>query len=73
MSITTHSARITSPVSYLAAGGQRQQIPMGPCLVESEGGPSVDIIWGEQGQSSAALPIEALKAAWATGTLVLLD
>jgi hypothetical protein len=73
MSITTHSARITGPVSYLAAGGQRQQIPMGPCLVESEGGPSVDIIWGEQGQSSAALPIEALKAARATGTLVLLD
>lgn len=73
MSITTHSARITGPVSYLAAGGQHQQIPMGPCLVESEGGPSVDIIWGEQGQSSAALSIEALKAAWATGTLVLLD
>lgn len=73
MSITTHSARITGPVSYLAAGGHHQQIPIGPCLVESEGGPSVDIIWGEQGQSSAALSIEALKAAWATGTLVMLD
>lgn len=73
MTTTTHSARITGPVNYLAAGGQQQQIPVGPCLIESEGGPLVDIIWGEFGQRSAALPIEALKAAWATGTLVLLD
>ena len=73
MTITTHSARITGPVSYLAKSGQRQQIPVGPCLIESEGGQSVDIIWGEQGQSSAALPVEALTAAQACGTLVLLD
>lgn len=73
MTITTHSARITGPVSYRAESGQRRQIPVGPCLVESEGGQSVDIIWGEQGQSSAALPVEALTAAQACGTLVLLD
>lgn len=73
MAITTHSARITGPVSYLAESGQCQQIPMGPCLIESEGGQSVDIIWGEQGQSSAAVPVEAVTAAQATGTLVLLD
>lgn len=73
MTITTHSARVTGPLSYLAESGQSQQIPMGPCLVESEGGQSVAIIWGEQGQSSAALPIEAMTAAQACGTLVLLD
>ncbi len=73
MTITTHSARITGPLSYLAESGQQQQIPLGPCLLESEGGPSVNIIWGEQGQSSAALPVETLTAAQATGTLVLLD
>lgn len=73
MTITTHSARITGPVTYFAESGQQHHIPMGPCLVEHEGGRSVDIIWGEQGQSSAALPVEALTAAQASGTLVLLD
>ena len=73
MTITTHSARITGPLSYLAESGQCQQIPVGPCLVESGGGQSVDIIWGDQGQSSAALPVEAMTAAQACGTLVLLD
>ena len=73
MAITTHSARITGPVSYLAEGGQQHHIPLGPCLVESGGGQSVDIIWGEQGQRLAKLPLEALTTAQAIGNLVLLD
>ena len=73
MTITTRGARITGPVNYFAESGQRQQIPVGPCLIESEGGQSVDIVWGEQGQSSAALPVEVLTAAQACGSLVLLD
>jgi hypothetical protein len=73
MDITTHWARITGPISYLSDGGQRQNIPIGPCLVEGLGGRSIDIIWGARGQSSAALPIEEIEAAQDHGHLVLLD
>ena len=73
MAVTTHSARITGPVSYLAKGGHQHHIPLGPCLVERGSGQSVDIVWGEQGQRSANLPLEALAAAQAIGNLVLLD
>lgn len=71
--MTTHCARITGPIAYPAGDGRKQNIPLGPCLVEGIGGPSIDIIWGERGQSSAALPIEAIQAAQADGHLVLLD
>jgi len=73
MDITTHSARITGPVSYRAGSGRRQHIPIGPCLVENLGGRSIDIIWGSRGQSSAALPVEEVEAARNHGHLVLLD
>jgi len=73
MDITTHSARITGPVSYRAGSGRRQHIPIGPCLVENLGGHSIDIVWGTRGQSSAALPIEEVEAAQDHGHLVLLD
>ncbi|CAN5276971.1 hypothetical protein BH11PSE10_BH11PSE10_17740 [soil metagenome] len=73
MDITTHRARITGPVSYRAGTGRKQNIPIGPCLVESVGGRSIDIIWGVRGQSSVALPIEEIEAAQDQGHLVLLD
>ncbi|MCV2359121.1 hypothetical protein LNV08_09045 [Paucibacter sp. TC2R-5] len=73
MNITTHRARITGPVSYTAGRGRKQNIPIGPCLVESLGGRSIDIIWGTRGQSSVALPIEDIEAAQDHGHLVLLD
>lgn len=73
MDITTHHARITGPVSYQANGGRKQNIPLGPCLVESIGGRSIDIIWGVRGQRSVALPLEAIEAAQDHGHLVLLD
>ena len=73
MDITTHHARITGPVSYLAGNGRKQRIPIGPCLVESIGGRPVDIIWGTRGQSSAALPVEQIESAQDQGHLVLLD
>lgn len=73
MDITTHSARITSPVSYRADTGRMQNIPIGPCLVESIDGRSIDIIWGAHGQRSVALPVEEIKAALDHGHLVLLD
>lgn len=73
MDITTHSARITGPISYLAGTGRKQNIPIGPCLVESVGGRAVDIIWGASGESSVALPVEEIEAAQDQGHLVLLD
>ena len=73
MYITTHHARITGQVSYLAGNGRKQKIPNGPCLVESIGGRSIDIIWGTRGQSSAALPVEEIESTQDHGHLVLLD
>ena len=73
MDITTHRARIVGPVTYRAGTGRRQNIPIGPCLVESIGGRSIDIVWGTRGQSSVALPVEEIEAAQDHGHLVLLD
>ena len=73
MDMTTCCARITGPVSYRSGKGRKQNIPIGPCLVESRGGASIDIIWGERGQRSVALPVEEIQAARQQGHLVLLD
>lgn len=73
MHMTTHRARILAPVSYRAASGRKQTIPIGPCLVEGLDARLIDIIWGARGQSSASLPIEDVKAAQDLGHLVLLD
>jgi hypothetical protein len=73
MGITTRCARITGPVPYQAGTGRTQNIPIGPCLVESIGGTSIDIIWGARGQSSVALPVEEIAAAQHDGRLVFLD
>lgn len=73
MNMTTHRARILAPVSYRAASGRKQKIPIGPCLVESLGARQIDIIWGTRGQSSASLPVEDIKSAQDLGHLVLLD
>jgi hypothetical protein len=73
MTITTHNARITGPVSYLAANGRKVHIPLGPCMLERRDEREPEIVWGTQGQRSAALPFEALRAAQDQGHLVLLD
>lgn len=73
MAITTHTARITGPVSYRAASGRAVRIPLGPCVVERMDGPLTDIVWGSRGQSCVALPSEAVQAAQDQGHLVLLD
>lgn len=73
MIITTHTARITGPVPYMAADGKQGNIPLGPCLVEQMDGQSIHIIWGTRGQSSAALQVEEIEAAQDRGNLVLLD
>lgn len=73
MDITTHRARITGPVFYRSGTGRKQNIPIGPCLVESIGGRSIDVVWGALGQNSVALPVEEINAAQDHGHLVLLD
>ena len=73
MTLTTHHARITGPVAYVAGSGRRQNIPKGPCMVESLGGRCIDIVWGARGQSCVALPVEEVEAAREQGHLVLLD
>jgi hypothetical protein len=70
---TTHRARITGPISYEAGIGDRQHIPLGPCVIEGQGGESVDVIWGHYGQKSASLPVQAMQSAREQGNLVLLD
>jgi len=73
MVITSHSARITGPVPYMATDGSVSNIPLGACLVEQVDGRSVDIVWGERGQISAALPLDEVEAAEGNGYLILLD
>lgn len=73
MDISSHRARITGPVPYRAGSGRKQNIPIGPCLVESLGGQSIDIVWGARGQSSVALPLAEIAAARDHGHLVILD
>ena len=58
---------------YLSDTGRKHNIPVGPCLMENNGGRSIDIIWGARGQSSVALPVEEIEAAQDHGHLVLLD
>jgi hypothetical protein len=73
MEFTTHCARVTGPVAYLGGSGLKQNIPIGPCLLESIGGRSIDIVWGERGQNVVALPVEEIESAQEHGHLVLLD
>ena len=73
MDFSSHRARITGPVPYRAGSGRKQNIPIGPCLVESLGGQSIDIVWGARGQSSVALPLAEIRAARDHGHLVILD
>ncbi len=73
MTISTHSARLVGPLPYEKPDGKAGHIPVGPCLIEQIDDRLVAIIWGAQGQSSAALPVEDVAAAADTGTLVLLD
>jgi hypothetical protein len=73
MNITSHCARIIGPVPYPADAELKQNIPIGPCLVESIDGRLINIVWGTHGQNSVALPVEEIAAAHNHGNLVLLD
>lgn len=70
--MTTQIARITGPIEYVAGSGRKQNLPIGPCLIESAGD-TVDVIWGTRGERCIALPADEIKAAREQGHLVLLD
>lgn len=72
MDLQTQCARITGPVAYLSGTGRKQNIPLGPCIVENMGDRLVDVIWGARGQRSVAIPIEDIKAAQARGHIEIL-
>lgn len=71
--MTLRNARITGPIRYKAEDGDSHDIPLGPCLVEQLDDRLIDIIWGANGQRSAALPVEEVKSAAEQGNLLLLD
>jgi hypothetical protein len=68
-----HRARITGPIAYETGVGDRQHLPLGPCIVEDQKDQSVDVIWGQYGQKCASLPRDVLQSAKDLGNLVLLD
>ena len=70
--MSTKSARITGPIAYKSSNGHAHNIPLGPCLVERLDDRLIDIIWGANGQRSAALPLEEVESAEQHGNLVLL-
>ena len=73
MNTAPHSARITGPITYAAAGGTTLTIPLGPCLVEQFGTRTVDIVWGSEGEHSVGLSVEEALSATELGHLLLLD
>lgn len=73
MTFSTHNARLTAPLEYRHADGSTAQVPAGACLVEQADDASVEIVWGQAGESSARLGVSAVKAAADAGILVLLD
>ncbi len=73
MTVITHNARITGPVTYVAGNGATVSIPPGPCVIEQIEGQLVDIIWGDDGAESARMPMKDMEAALLRGDLVWLD
>lgn len=69
----TRSARITTPMPYVAPGGNMQNIPVGPVLIEAMSNRSIDVVWGSDGQNFVSLPIEVVESARTDGRLVVLD
>ncbi len=71
--MTILNARVVGPVEYQNANGQALSVPLGPCLIERLDEESVAVIWGDDAQSSAAVPVQEIMDARESGRLVLLD
>lgn len=70
---STRTARVTDPITFVAANGRKRTIPVGPCLIEELDGDLVDLVWGPAGEKSAVLPATEAERAERDGKLVLLD
>jgi hypothetical protein len=73
MVLTTHSGRVTGPLTFRKTNGKRGHIPVGPCFVEEDDEGSVAIFWGDSGELSAVLTSQEASEATNKGNLVLLD
>jgi len=73
MVLTTHSGRVTGPLTFQKANGKKGTIPLGPCFVEEDDEGSVAVFWGESGELSALLTPQEANDAANEGRLVLLD
>lgn len=70
---STHTARVTGPITFVSPNGRKQTIPIGPCLLEELDGDCVDLVWGPAGDRSAVMPSVEAERAEREGKLVLLD
>lgn len=73
MVLTTHSGRVTGPLTFRKTNGERGNVPLGPCIVEEDDEGSVDVFWGDSGELSAVLTSQEAREAANEGNLVLLD
>jgi hypothetical protein len=73
MTISTRSAKITTPISYEKSDGKMSSIPTGPCLIEQIDAEKIDVVWGARGQNSTRLKTNEVESAAMKGSLVFLD
>lgn len=73
VSLETHNARITGPLTCLTKPAHAQPMPIRPGVLENAGGTPVDNCWSAKGQTPAALSIDAAKRTQDSGNLLLLD
>jgi hypothetical protein len=73
MAVTIHSATLKSPLPYRQPDGRGADIPPGPCLVESLAGGLAIVIWGDEGEFSAAMTTKELDEALAKRDLLFSD
>lgn len=73
MVLTTHSGRVTGPLTFSKTNGSQGTIPLGPCFVEEDDEGSVAVFWGRDGELSTVLTSREANQASNEGSLVLLD
>jgi hypothetical protein len=73
MAATIHSATLKNPLPYRRPDGHRVDIPPGPCLVESLSDGLSLVVWGDDGEFSAAVPTKEIDRALAKRDLLLSD
>jgi hypothetical protein len=73
MAGTIRSATVRRPLRYPQPGGGSADIPPGPCLVEALTDGTALIVWGDEGEFSAVIPLTAMQQAVRMHHVLLLD